>query len=140
MSRMLDIAEAIKTRLEGRAALAEVPVLVDRQKDVATKVAAAVGRAAGSLITILWEGFTVPDPNTSGPQVTSRYTLRTYSRPVISTETPADELVQEICKALHHWIPEGVHSFGEVTIGGGDFVPDAKFLIYEIDAEVTLKL
>jgi hypothetical protein len=140
MSRMLDIADAIKTRLESRAALEEIPVVVDRQKDIAVLIAKSVGRSKGSCITILWDGFGVPDPNTSGPQVTSRYTLRTWSRPVINNETPADELVEEICKALHHWIPVGVHAFGEMTVSGGDFVPDSKWLIYEVDVEVTLKL
>jgi hypothetical protein len=140
MSRMLDIADAIKTRLESRAALEEIPVVVDRQKDISVLIAKSVGRSKGSCITILWDGFGVPDPNTSGPQVTSRYTLRTWSRPVINNETPADELVEEICKALHHWIPVGVHAFGEMTVSGGDFVPDSKWLIYEVDVEVTLKL
>ena len=140
MSRMLDIADAIKTRLEAVTALAGIDVVVDRQKDIAVLIAKSVGRAKGSCITILWDGFGVPDANTSGPQVTSRYTIRTWSRPVINNETPADELVEEISKALHHWIPVGLHAFGEMTVSGGDFVPDAKWLIYEVDVQVTLKL
>jgi hypothetical protein len=140
VSRVLNIADAIKTRLESRPALAGVDVIVDRQKDLSTLVAKGVGRAKGSCITILWDGFSVPDANASGPQVTSRYTLRTWSRPIINDEVPADELVEEVAKALHHWIPEGVHSFGEMTITGGDFTPDAKWLIYEVEAQVTLKL
>jgi hypothetical protein len=140
MSRMLDIADAIKARLESRPGLAGIDVVVDRQKDIAVLIAKSTGRAKGSCITILFEGFGVPDRNTSGPQVTARYTLRTWSRPVINNETPADELVEEIARALHHWIPEGTHAFGEMAVTGGDFVPDPKWLVYEIEAEVTLKL
>jgi hypothetical protein len=137
----MDIADAIKARLEAQAALAGVDVIVDRQKDLAAILAKSVGKAKGSAITILWEGFDVPDSNTSGPHIRSRYTLRTWSRPVLAQEnTPADELVTAICTALHHWIPEGLHAFGEMTITGGDFTPDSKWLIYEVDAEVMLKL
>jgi hypothetical protein len=140
VSRMLDIADAMKARLESRAGLAGVDVVVDRQKDIATQIAASLGKAKGSLITILFEGFAVPDRNGSGPQVTARYTLRTWSRPILESETPADVLVEEIAKGLHHWIPEGLHAFGEMSITGGDFVPDPRWLSYELEAEVTLKL
>ena len=141
MSRVMDIADAMATRLESQAALAGVDVIVDRQKDLAETLKKSVAKAKGSAITILWEGFDVPDVNTSGPQIRSRYTLRTWSRPVLADgNTPADELVTAICKALHHWIPEGLHSFGEMTITGGDFTPDTKWLIYEVEAQVMLKL
>jgi len=141
MSRVMDIAEAMATRLESRPALAGVDVIVDRQKDLVATVSKAVGKAKGSAITILWEGFGVPDPDSPGPHVRARYTIRTWSRPVLAdAATPADVLVAEVAKALHHWIPEGVHAFGEMTVTGGDLAPDPRWLIYEIQAQVMVRL
>jgi len=140
MSRVLDIAELIKARLESRPALAGVDIVVDRQKDLATVVSKGVGKAKGCCVTILFEGFQVPDRNTPGPQVRPRYTLRVWSRPIIKDDLPADEVVEEIARALHHWIPEGLHAYGEMTVTGGDLVPDKTWLIYEIETEMTLKL
>jgi hypothetical protein len=147
MSSMLDAADAIKARLEAQATLAGVDVIVDRQKDILSAVAAAIGKTKGNAITILWEGFGVPDPNTSGPRILSRYSIRTWSMPVVerARKAPgdvilADTIVVSICKALHHWMPTEAHIFGEMTVTGGDLVPDPRWLSYEINAEIQLSL
>ena len=59
----------------------------------------------------------------------------------LSTQTGLHVSVHSaVAVALHHWIPEGVHSFGEMTVAEGDLVPDPKWLCYEIVAEVELNL
>lgn len=141
MSRVIDIADAIKDRLAAQAALATVEIVVDRQKDLVAKLQKLVGKTKGTLITILWEGFVVPDIQASGPRIVSRYVVRAWSRPVISDDVPADVLVTTLVKALHHWQPEaGVHNFGEMFVTDGDFVPDDKHLIYEVSVECALTL
>lgn len=147
MSAMLHVADAIKERLENTPALAGVGVVVDRQKDVYSAVAAAVNKSGGNGVTILWEGFSVPDTNTAGPRILSRYSIRTWSLPVVerARKAPgkvlfADDLVTAILKSLHHWNPTDLHNYGEMTVTGGDLVPDPRWLSYEINAELQLSL
>jgi hypothetical protein len=147
MSRSLDIADLIKARLEAVSALAGIDVVVDRQRNITALIASAVGKAKGNCITILYEGFSVPDPNSAGPRLLVRYTIRDYCRPILEKATKgdrdaiyADEVIEEIAKSLHHWVPEHAHSFGEMTVTGGDLVPDPRWLIYELEAEVAVQL
>ena len=147
MSRFLDMADLVAARLEETPGLEGVPVVVDRQKQIATLVATAVGKARGACITILFEGFTNPDPENSMPRLLARYSIRIYSLPVIqqakaaADQVYADDVVSAVAKALHNWWDSSQsHSFGEMKITGGDLVQDPKWLIYEIDAQVPLLL
>lgn len=140
MSSALDIADAIKTRLEGSAGLAGIEILVDRQKDIAATVALKVGKL-GNCVVILWQGHAVRDADASGPALDLNYTVSVYSRPVLAPNaTPADEIMQAVIQRLWHWVPETVHSHGEARIGGGGLVPDGKFLIYDCDVTVPVFL
>lgn len=142
-SKWLDLSDAIATRLGDVAALAGVDIIVDRQKDLATEVNKAVAKAKGAAIVILWAGSENEDEAAGGPRLACDYEITVVCRPVIRGEaTPADELVEAVCKSLHHWLPEagGIDSYQRMIVRRVGLFPDTRLLVHQIDARITLQL
>lgn len=148
MSRALDIAELIRTRLLTAPTGDEIPttlditgveVIVDRQKNILSDITKAVAKASGTAITILWAGWTVVDKNTKTPRLAHRFTIMAWSKPVIAGDNlAADDVAEAVINRLWHWRPLGGHAFGEAEPQNGGLVPDKKFLIY--DCEVVIPI
>ena len=146
MSAALDMADRIRNRILTAPAVGEIAttvdlthidVIIDRQTPVLSMIQAAVARATGCAIVILWQGFQVPDPNTSRPRLAHRYTITVYSKQVIDgANRPADNVIESIVNRLWQWVPDGGHAHGEVEVLNGDMVPDKTYLVY--DCEVTI--
>lgn len=150
MSEALDMADLIRTRLRTAPTgseiatavdLTAVDVIIDRQTPVVSLINAAVAKAKGTAIVIFWEGFQVPDPNTTRPRLAQRYNIRVYSKQVVAgTTLPADDVIESIVARMWHWVPGGGHSHGEVEVINGDMVPDKSFLIYDCEVVVPVSL
>lgn len=142
MSRALDIADRMAARLTAADALSGVTCLVDRQKDIATEVAKSVAKASGSCLVITYEGFSNPDSNQSGkPRVVRRYTATIFSRPVLADGQLAADVLETAALILHNWEPDpATDGFAEIRVASGDYRPDSKFLLYDLDLEVTAPL
>lgn len=144
MSKALDIAGRMASRLAAVSQLAGVPCLVERQKNLAAQIASSIGKASACCIVILYDGFSNSDHSASGrPTVTRRYTVSVFSTPVLagSTGKLADDVLELAANCLHNWEPvEATDFFSEIHVAGGDFRPDKSFLIYDLDVEVTSKL
>jgi hypothetical protein len=146
MSSASTIAENVRSRLLTPPAQGELPtsvdltridVIIDRQKPILSMIDAAVAKATGTAIVILWSGFRIPDKNTRSPRLEQRYTITVYSRQVIDGENrPADNVIESIVNRLWHWVPDGGHAYGEAEISGGDMIPDKQYLAY--DCEVII--
>jgi hypothetical protein len=146
MSKALDNADLIRTRLLTAPAAGElatriditgVDVIVDRQKNILNKVAAAVGKSKGTAIVILWGGFVTSDENASKPRLESRYTISVWSKPVIAQgDLAADDVMEAVIRRIWHWRPGGPHAHGEARVKDGGIVPNASYLIY--DCEVVI--
>lgn len=150
MSKALDIAELIRTRLitapavgelETPVDLTELPeesVIVDRQKDINTMTSVAVAKAKGTAIVILWDGQAVADENAKRPRVELSYNISVHSKPVIAAgDFPADDVMESIINRLWHWVPQGRHQQYEVKIRPGGLVPHKSFLIYDLGAVIV---
>lgn len=145
MSKALNIAELIRTRLltpplpaelSTPVDLSELPdqIIVDQQKNITSMVKNAVGKARGTAVTILYTGFGVIDPAAATPRLGNRYTVRVHSKPIIAgDEWLADDVVESVVKRLWKWDPGNRLPQDRCEIRGGDLIPDTKFLIYEID-------
>lgn len=150
MSKALDMAGLIRTRLLTAPAVGEIPtlvdltqidVIIDRQTPVLSLINAAIAKATGTAIIITWQGFTVPDKNTSRPRLDQRYNIAVYSKQVIDgTNRPADNVIESIINRLWQWVPDGGHAHGEVAIQNGDMVPNKSYLIYDCEVVVPVSL
>jgi hypothetical protein len=150
MSAALDMADLIRNRILTAPAVGEIPttvdlthidVIIDRQTPVISQINAAVAKASGTAIVIFWEGFQVPDPNTSRPRLALRYNIRVYSKQVIDgANRPADNVIESIVIRMWHWVPDGGHAHGEANVLNGDMVPDKSFLIYDCEVVIPAAL
>ena len=152
MSKALDIAEAIRTRLVTAPAAGELEtpcdltaipecILVDRQKSVSSLVAAAVAKAGGTAVMILHDDFRVADGNAKRPALELGYSVRVYSKPVLADgDYPADDVVEAIIKRLWQWVPGGGHQHREARVQPGGMIPDRSYLIYEIGVMVPASI
>ncbi len=150
MSAALDIADLIATRLATAPAAGELatvlditalPIIVDRQKSIASAIAGGVGKPTGTAITILWQGFAAVEKNTSRPRLAQRYTLTVWSRPVIAgAALAADDVMQSVITRLWRWIPGGGHCFAAAEITRGGLIPDAKYLVYDCEISIPVSL
>jgi hypothetical protein len=150
MSAALDMADKIRNRIltaptGGEIAttvdLTRIDVIIDRQKPVLSLIKAAVAKATGTAIVITWQGFQVPDQNTSRPRLAQRYNIAVYSKQVIDGENrPADNVIESIVNRLWHWVPDGGHAFGEAEVINGDMVPDNSYLVYDCEVVIPVNL
>lgn len=137
-------AEGLKTRLDAWAGLGSTGVIVDKQKDIRSEVLSAIEKEAGVAITILFDGFQVPDTDTSGPKTVARYSIRVWGLPIVQETSPAflhaEDAAAEVAKALHLYRVDGLHNFAESRVGDGDLIDDPNFLIYELTVTVPVYL
>lgn len=150
MSKALDNADLIRTRLLTAPTENEIPttvdlttltdeIIVDRQKSILTSVTTAVAKATGTAITILWAGWTVADKNARTPRLAHRYTVTIWSRPVIAGDAlPADDVAESAINRLWHWRPVGAHAFSEAQPENGGLVPNKSFLIYDFEVVIPI--
>jgi len=141
-------AALIKTRLQSAPATGEIPtplditavgVVIYEQQNITAAVNAAILKASGCAIVIVWNGWNTLDKNARTPRLTHRYNLCVWSKPVIDAGAyPADQVVESILNRLWQWIPTGAHAYGEVEIKDGGLVPDAKFLKYDLDLLIPI--
>lgn len=144
MSKALQIADKLAARLTATTALSGVPVIVDRQKDLAAELLTKVSKLSPACIILRYEGFSNSDASQSGrPTVIRRYTATVFALPIFagSTGKLGDAVMEAAAIALHNWEPvEATDGFPEIRVTGGDYRPDAKFLIYDLDLEIPSKL
>lgn len=144
MSKAIDIAEAMASRINALSGVPANVALVDRQKNIQVEVANRVAKMGGSAIIILYEGFSNPSAMASGSlNITRRYTVTLYARPILQATDamPADDLIELVAAALHDWEPdETTAGFGEITVSGCDLRPDKTYFIYDLDVEILSRL
>jgi len=146
MSKALDIAELIRTRLITAPAAGEIStplditgldVLVYKQKKIQSEIDTAIAKARGTAVVILWQGFATLDKNAARPRLAQTYTITVWSKPIIAGDNlPADDVMESIVNRLWQWVPLGKHAHGEAEIRDGGLVADTKFLKY--DCEVII--
>lgn len=144
MSQFLTNAELLKGRLDAHfAALGEgwegIGTVVYRQKDIESEADAILAKAGGAAITILWDGFEMANPNSRIPDVTIRYSLAIWSLPTAESEQPAafaDDVAEQVLRAVNGWTAESRHCHLEFRIGGGNLVPHPTYLIYDLSCTI----
>ena len=144
MSKSVTIAQAMADRLNALATLPDVEALVWRQKELASELAAKLGKATGAVVVILYEGFANPNANASGQlSVARRYTVTIFAKPVLrgSSSISGDDIAEITARSLHDWEPDETTSgFAQIHVRACDLRPDDKFLIYDLDIEALGKL
>ncbi len=136
MSTWNDLADAIAAQLRTLSVMAGVDVIVDRQKSISSEVDAAVGKAKGACVTILYERAEITAD--ARPMVTRpSYSIRLYTVPVIRDNDhaaiAADDILEALLPALHDWHPDpAAHTSHRLKVTSDpDLLPDRHYLIYE---------
>lgn len=100
MSKLNDVAEELKTKLEAHAGLAGIPWHVDRQENIEGHVKKAWRKAKNGVVgTIIWAG------NTKEPEATLRFdaqfVVELWGRSILQDgDNALDDYNEEIVKAL----------------------------------------
>lgn len=137
MSAFLDMSNLIKTNLEGVAALSDVTILVDHQKDIASEFNKAIAKIKGGVVTIFFDSYAPAEEEVANSRVISNFVLLVWTKPILRDgATAADDLVSEIHKALQGWVPEGNSCRDKATIVRGRIVPNTRFLIHELRLKI----
>lgn len=139
---LLSHADLLATRLRSVAALAGVAVHVDRKFDL-REMAAAVfeKKTAGAFLSIALGGWTPENPDGDPYWADLEYSLQLATVPHILEELDLptfDSLLATIVNSIQGWKPDTVDPAYCLrwTVGGGSFVPDDAFLIYEFPATI----
>lgn len=142
MSKFYDIADAIVAHLATVPALAGVPFVVDRQKDIGSELRKVVAKQAGCLAIVTWAGAPNDDLSADGPRFNCKYTVTLFSKPVIrSGETAADDIIEAMAAALHdHRFSATAHYSTRLVVTGIDPVPAEELLIYRINLTTPSQL
>lgn len=142
MSKFYDSCDAIAALLGAVPLLAGVPIVVDRQKDVASALKTAIGKQAGCIIIIAWAGANNDDLSADGPRFASRFTATLMSKPVIRRdEAAADDIVEAMATALHDTrLAANAPYRDRLVVTGIDPVPHDELLIHRINLTATSQL
>lgn len=141
MSEFINNAKSLKTKLESLPSLAEIPVLVDRQKDLVNQINIGVAKAKGAVVDILWLGG-VPFDLDAKANLICRYRINVRTKPIVRDEAAlkADVLCQAIVVALWDWKDVESDCYHEWKVLEVDLVPDERLLVYQIIVEVKTEL
>lgn len=143
MSAFYAAADAIAARLGADALLAGVPVVVDRQRDIASELRKAIGKQTGQgILIVTWTGGTNYDEQKSDPRIAATFTVTGFFKPVIRAGyTAADDIIEAVCKSLHDWLPEaGGHFHSRLVVKGVDPIQDAELLALRVNLSCNLIL
>lgn len=142
MSKFFDAADEIHNRLAAVPGLAGISLLVDRQKDIESEFNKVVGKQIGNLAIITWSGAPNEDPAADGPNLSCRYTVTLFSKPVIRHgDTPADDIIETIARALHNSSLTGSESYSDrVVVTGIDPIQSDSLLIFRINLSIPIQL
>lgn len=148
----MDIAALIVTRLGTAPTGDELATVIDitgleaivyQQQNITAKINAAVAKAQGTCITIVWDGHATTEENAKKPRMNYAYTIEVWSKPVIAgDELKADDVMESIIRRLWQWNPSGATapSYNEAQVRGGGLVPDTKFLKYDLEVTIPATL
>jgi hypothetical protein len=149
VSHFLTNAGLIKDRLDAHfAALGEgwenVGTVVYRQKDIEAECDTLLARAGGAAVTILWDGFSIPNPESRTADTLVRYSVAVWCQPTTGVHMPpsslADEVVEQVVRALHGWAASGRHAHLEFRIGGCALASHPTYLIYDLACTVRAQI
>ena len=143
MSAFYDTADAIAARLQADAALAAVPVVVDRQRDIASELKKAIGKQTGQgILIVTWTGGTNSDEMKAEPCLAGAFTVTGFFKPVIRRGDPAaDDIIEAVCKRLHDWRPvDGGHFHTRMIVKGVDPIQHPELLALRVNLSCQLIL
>lgn len=167
MSKINDTAELIRTRILTAPLASELPTLVDltllyqpnedptlhvdavivnRQKEIQSKIALVQAKARGTVIVIQWDQHTPDQKNAGSPNLTYTYSVQIWSKPVLGEgDFPADDVFESILARLWHWQPGAAEAgkgiaHREVQATAGGVMPNKSFMIYEFGLLVPVSL
>lgn len=142
MSVMLDLCEAVQTRLQARTALAGITVIIDRQKDLAGDIAAAIAKASACIVIYPTQGGRDPSPQ-AGDEFFAGITVDVICTPLLQAAgaVAADDLAQDVVVALDGWsrptapTPGSADKLRVLTFA---LDPDPNYLVWQITARTRL--
>lgn len=146
MGKISATANAVKALIEADANFIDVDVVIDEQEDIEAKVAAAVEKAKGLLLSMLFLGTRKIRPG----RYTATFVIEAWGRKV-APEREELVLVQDAVEYLIDAIDEenvagGVpsgadtHNQTAIKVNGASLIPDENWLKYAVEFTIEMGL
>lgn len=145
MSKLYQTAEALAAHLGTVVPESELAIVVDRQKDLQAEVNKSIGKVKGGVAVVEWGGVSQIDARASQLRGTSNFVVTVICKPVLRAKAgqlPADDLVEQLADAMHHWHPEPEKPSAcrdRMEVTAIQPVNHPQYLIYSIRAEMNLQ-
>ena len=137
---LLQTSDLLAEHLRGLPVLANVEVIVNRQKDLENEISQALAPLSGAAVVVEPISGTMPDPTGKTLNFRHNYVISLWSSPILQEPnvTPASVRVVAIMKALHHWRPApSTQPMHRMEVTGWGINSDPAYLIYAIEARLT---
>lgn len=148
MSAVLSMAEAVANQLESVPLLAGVNVLVQRPKDVESKILESLEQSKGLAVLVVYRGGeNLSEENDKTILKKADYVVLVYMVPTLRPEVAMESVCEEIQKALHGWAPTSGELAGHSKLcmtrmryASDDNVTDDKLLIHANHFHINLRV
>lgn len=142
MSAIMTLCADMKEVLKARPALAGIPVEIDRQKDLASMIAIAVGKAGACIVLYPTRLARAENPQ-PGDAYQAGIEIEVYAQPVLRapTATAADDLIEDVIAALDGYLPVaavGRTMQDRVVVLEQQLVPDQEYLVWRVSTRTRI--
>jgi hypothetical protein len=142
MSKFLDIADAMKTAIESVVETTDIKVVVDRQSNLQSHFDQHIGKVKAGVAIIKFNSSSSTSDDAEGPRMNGKYTITIVGYAVLRAgKTLLDDIVETICKKLHHWKDVTTnHCQNEAYVTNLQVVEDGKHIAYQISLKKVIQL
>ena len=134
MSKIITFCNEIKTRLNGLSEFAGIPVILDRQQEVASDIAKALGKMQAVIVL-----YPMPTKRVADPQVSDHFLMtveiEVHTLPITSTAAACDDIAEDVARALDSWMRPSAPSAANddrVVVRLLTPVPDPDYLVWRV--------
>ena len=147
MSKFVNLARAVITRIEeagavADSALAGVPVLLAKQKDLDTQIASAVGKM--KVCVLVYPTTARRKVAELGEAFTAGVVCEVYGSPILSQGSAApDDVAEAVVLALDGWMPSGspvgnrTHPDWQMVVEEFAMLEDPDYLAWKVTARAN---
>lgn len=144
MSESLDMlkeADHLADQLERFALLADVPIIVARQKDIGTAIDEAVAKAAGAAVLIALDGWQNVNAGSNNTRLELSHSVSLWTAPILYDDqaTQESELLGALISAVGTITSEDDACEKWIT-SGGRYIAHPRHRIYEFSASLMIDL
>lgn len=134
MGKLYDQAELIKNKLATLSSFINVPILIDRQKDIESEFKKAIGKQGGAVVYISIISGRNSDLDAELVSLKTSISISIITKPILRSGQPEGiEMLEEAIVELHDFkIDNSDHCTRSISVESWRLISNPIFLIYEI--------